>query len=75
MGEDMARALFNAAFSRQRDPRSREYKNGVLAALRFRVNDEPIKCPYLPGTATADAYYAGTDEGHRIWWGSGNKGK
>lgn len=67
MSEDLAHALFEGAFSRQREPRSREYKNGVLAALRFRLNNGPIKCPYKSGTADADAYHAGIDEGHRIW--------
>ena len=75
MGEDLVRALFNAAFSRQRDPRSREYKNGVLAALRFRINEESIGRLYPPGTAAADAYNAGIYEGHQIWLLSGTKEK
>jgi hypothetical protein len=54
------------AFDVPRDPRSPEYKAGVRAALEFRLNRQPTTCPYLAGTARADAFLAGLDEGHRI---------
>lgn len=59
--------IFNAAFHPVRDPRSDEYKAGVLAVLRFRIDGQKIPHPYAMGTAQADAFYAGTDEGHRLW--------
>lgn len=62
-----AAELFEAAFSASRDPRSKEYKEGVLDALRFRLNEsDAIRCRYEAGTASADAYFAGCDEGHRL---------
>lgn len=62
-----ATELFDAAFSGPRDPRSKEYKEGVLDALRFRLGESlSIRCRYEAGTASADAYFAGCDEGHRL---------
>lgn len=62
-----AAELFEAAFSASRDPRSKEYKEGVLNTLRFRLNEsDAIRCRYEAGTASADAYFAGCDEGHRL---------
>jgi hypothetical protein len=43
--------------------RSKEYKAGVLALLRRRIDGVPIKCPYLEGTASFDAFYSGIEEG------------
>ena len=54
------------AFPVARDPRSQEYKAGVKAVLDFRLNQVKIKNPYTVGTAQADAYFAGNEEGHRI---------
>ena len=59
--------LFNKAFDRPRDPRSPEYKAGVRASLVFRLRGVPIKCPHPVGTAAADAFFSGIDEGNRIW--------
>lgn len=62
-----ATEIFEAAFSTPRDKRSEEYKAGVLAALRFRLQEaDGIPCGYETGTASADAYFAGCDEGHRL---------
>lgn len=60
--------LYSAAFDRHRDLRSPEYKRGVLAAIAFRVVAKPMPkpMPYALGTAAADAYFSGLDEGHRI---------
>lgn len=62
-------SLFNEAFAKNlhRDPRSEEYKAGVRAALTYRLHGTKIQCPYRTGTSQADAYFAGTEEGHRIW--------
>ena len=64
-----AQEIFEAAFRKPRDPRSDEYKAGVLNILRFRLgelNGKAGHCPYYIGTAQADAYFAGCDEGHRL---------
>ena len=58
--------LMHKAFGVPRDPRSLEYKEGVRAVLEWRVNAVKIKSPYPMGTAQADAFYSGCDEGHRI---------
>ena len=66
----MSRAedIFEKAFSVPRDPRSAEYKSGVLAILFFRLGDrkDRVRCPYEIGTASADAWCAGCDYGHRL---------
>lgn len=63
-----ATALFNAAFQRPRDSRSVEYKRGVLYILLFKSGAiKRAPCPYLEGSAQADAWLSGTDEGHSIW--------
>lgn len=59
--------LFAAAFNQPRDPRSPAYKQGVLAALKFRTDGRRIPKLYDPATAEDDAYYAGQAEGHAIW--------
>lgn len=58
-------ALLNKRFAVAREPRSAEYKAGVAAALCFRLHGVKITCPYALGTAQADAFLSGTDEGHR----------
>ena len=59
-----AQAVFDKAFTPGRNPRSDAYKQGVMDCLRIRVDGEvPKKCPYILGTAEADAYFAGVDEG------------
>jgi len=61
--------IFDAAFAKPRDPRSSEYKQGVMDVLKFRLgeaNEVFGKKRYLLGTVQADAYFAGCDEGHRL---------
>ena len=56
--------LFNEAFGQPRDKRSQAYKTGVVQGLRVvlgEANNPPL--PYRLGTAEADAYFAGYDEG------------
>jgi len=60
-------ALMAEAFKPGRDPRSSEYKQGVRALLALRIDGTKLPRPYKMGSAQADAFYAGVDEGHRIW--------
>ena len=63
-----AQALLDKAFYPGRPPRSQAYKNGVLAALRFRLGEsDRVRCTYPEGSAEFDAFFAGTEEGHRRW--------
>lgn len=56
--------LFSEAFSSPRDKRSQEYKFGVIQALRVVLGEENSPpMPFRMGTAEADAYFAGYDEG------------
>ena len=49
-------------------PRSREYLEGVKAALSFRCGEsESLINPYKLGTASADAWFAGLDCGKNIF--------
>lgn len=57
--------LFEAAFCRPRDPRSAEYKAGILAALKYRLGEtDTMPCPYPVGSVQLDAWLSGTNEGH-----------
>lgn len=61
-----AQYVFAQAFPSYREARSNEYKSGVLEALRYRFGEiDRMQCPFGSGTAQADAWHAGTDEGHR----------
>ena len=67
--QSKALAIFEAAFARPRDARSEEYKAGVLDVLRHRLGEAQgcaRKYEFALGTAQADAYFAGCDEGHRL---------
>lgn len=59
--------LMDAAFFPGRTPRSAEYRAGCRAALEFRFAGKSLPMPYAAGTAAADAFFAGIDEGHAIW--------
>ena len=61
--------IFDEAFSKPRDQRSDEYRHGVIDILKFRLreaNEAFGKHQYKLGTAQADAYFSGCDEGHRL---------
>ena len=66
-GLSLVERLVHAAFSKPRDPRSDAYKLGVSELLTNRVLGVPFRCPYKIGTAEADAFFAGGDEGQMIW--------
>lgn len=59
--------LINEAFFPGRSPRSPEYRAGCRAALEYRLARHPILAPCVAGTAAADAFFAGVEEGHAIW--------
>lgn len=67
----IARILFAQAFEQNstRDPRSDAYKAGVLAALEHRESGDTgdIGNPYMLGTAEADAWFSGLQEGYNRW--------
>jgi len=61
--------IFDAAFAKPRDQRSDEYRHGVIDILKYRLGEANKvfgKKQYVLGTARADAYFAGCDEGHRL---------
>jgi hypothetical protein len=66
-GLQLVDRLTDAAFNRPRDPRSDAYKLGVRELLANRVMGVNFRCPYKLGTAEADAFFAGSDEGRTIW--------
>ena len=55
--------LMQHAFFPGRPDRSTAYKAGVLAKLRLVLQRERLVCPYAPGSAEFDAFFAGADEG------------
>ena len=67
MTDISAQQLFDDAFSNPRDPRSKEYKAGVMAALKSRTDGIHYVNPYKLGTAEADAFWSGADEGEFRW--------
>ena len=59
--------LMAEAFNRARDPRSEAYKLGARELLSCKAQGIRLVCPYRMGTAEADAFYSGVDEGNSIW--------
>ncbi|WP_139232770.1 hypothetical protein [Duganella sp. CF458] len=51
----------------KRYERSPEYVNGARALLLQQVIGKPLACLYLHGTAAADAFFAGVEEGRSIY--------
>lgn len=64
--------LVAAAFSRPRQPRSVEYREGVRALLMHRATGGRLLCCYPIGTAQADAFFAGVEEGKALWAAQGS---
>lgn len=68
---DIAHQLYEKAFTQPRDPRSDAYKRGVRDALQACARQSKTKLgallPYEMGTAEADAWFAGTEEGKNRW--------
>lgn len=60
-------SLMNAAFEVPRTPRSVEYREGCRSLLSRRIHGTQLHCPYKPGTASYDAFWAGVEEGWSIW--------
>ncbi|MBK3737646.1 hypothetical protein G3A39_00290 [Paraburkholderia aspalathi] len=67
MNTPTADELMKRAFHAPRDARSPEYKQGVRDTLIFRIEGIRRALSFEIGTARADAYFAGREEGHRIW--------
>lgn len=70
--------LFKAAFDidKCREPRSPEYRAGVLEALRYRLGEIPHpRRPYQIGSVQADAWPSGLDEGNAIARNQGTLGR
>lgn len=62
-----ADAVMKAAFYPGRPPRSAAYRAGVRDILLKRLDGfQDIAFPYRMGSAEADAYLSGMDEGLRI---------
>lgn len=60
-------ALMVEAFSAGREPRSPEYRAGVRSILVHHIEGKELTVPYPPGSAQADAFFAGRYEGKAIW--------
>lgn len=58
--------LMAAAFDRPREPRSSAYCVGVRTLLARRIDGASLALPFEIGTAEADAFFAGEDEGRLI---------
>lgn len=56
-------SLMDWLFRPGRDPRSAAYHAGVRDMLLFKLCHQPLKQPYTVGTAEADAWWAGNEEG------------
>ena len=68
MAELSAQAVFDKAFSPGREPRSDAYKQGVMHALRVRIDgvDHGKYSPHVPGSSEADASPAAIAAGPAI---------
>lgn len=47
--------------------RSPEYRAGCQAALMRGSSGQTVHCPHLAGSSAFDAFWAGVDEGARLW--------
>lgn len=65
--EQLVSDVVAVAFGPGRQPRSAEYQAGVRALLLKRTLCRPLVCPHPHGSAQADAWYAGVDEGIALW--------
>lgn len=64
--KEKAEQLYREAFDQPRTARSDAYKVGVKAGIRSKLGVEKAILPYTVGTAEADAWFSGNDEGRRI---------
>jgi hypothetical protein len=63
-----AQELFDQAFNVPRERRSEQYKQGCLCILRLKMGEyRSAPCPYPAGSAYADAWLFGAEEGRRIY--------
>jgi hypothetical protein len=61
-----ARRLAGAAWEKRVDPepRSAEFEEGWISVFAAQISHEPLApCPFEPGTAQADAWHAGVNNG------------
>lgn len=58
--------LLTASFEVARDPRSAAYRAGARDLLISKLCDTTLRSPFPLGTAQADAWFAGRDEGVSI---------
>lgn len=65
--EATVHAIVTQAFAPCRCPRSVEYRAGVTDLLMHRALGPRLACPYTLGTAQADAWFAGVEEGKALW--------
>jgi hypothetical protein len=62
-----AQDLYEKAFNFPRDARSEPYRQGVRASIRYWLGEvRKMDQPYQLGTAAADAWFSGAEEGARI---------
>lgn len=49
------------------DGHSQEYTDGLIAALKLRIETEVTRCPHAEGSVQFDAYYFGCSRGANEW--------
>ncbi|MFY9327829.1 MAG: hypothetical protein WAO76_07400 [Georgfuchsia sp.] len=63
----LVQKMMATRFCRGTTQRSEAYQRGVLHILQAEVDGTArTRLPYAVGTAEADAYWAGGDEGHHL---------
>lgn len=68
-GNEEVERLLKQTFGSGRDPRSEPYKRGVRAIFKYKLLGKPLpQLPFVLGTAEADAYFSGQNEGRAICW-------
>lgn len=68
LAKNIASDLLTNSFSKPRDPRSEEYKDGFHAAafntlLQVKYKDQLIKPSFSKGSCQLDAWFSGYEEG------------
>jgi hypothetical protein len=59
--------IVNGYLVRENFSCSPEFRRGIVDFLRARAFREKVGCPFVSGTAQADAYHAGIEQSYVVW--------
>jgi hypothetical protein len=63
---DLLNRMMAWTFHESRVPRSAEYREGVRDIMLFKLVEKSLRNPFVLGTASADAWWAGVEVGKQV---------